>query len=58
MYICPLQGSTHRPFLRLEQRDIHEQASIEETDNDYYQKDTNGGKQIICLCYIQHNSEL
>lgn len=48
----------HRPFLRMGQWDIDEQASSEETDKDYYQKDTNGGKQIICLCSIQHNSEL
>ena len=40
------------------QWDIHEQASSEETDKDYYQKDMNGGKEIICLRSVQHKSEL
>ena len=40
------------------QWDIGEQASSEETDKEYWQKDMNGGKQIIFLCSIQHNSEL
>ena len=40
------------------QWDIHEQASSEETDKDYKQKDVNGVKQIICLCSMQHNNEL
>ena len=47
-----------RPFLCMGQWDIYDQASSEETDKDYQQKDTNGGKQIICLCSTQHNSEL